>query len=80
MIKVDPKDNYEEGLVLHVVSLVVSSVLAFFPILRMTSKIYVYHWVEKSYHNELLGPSLLHPDEDPQEFLRQAGKTNLSAF
>ena len=43
MIKVDPKDNYEEGLVLHVVSLVVSSVLAFFPILRMTSKIYVYH-------------------------------------
>ena len=42
MIKVDPKTIYEEGLVLHVVcALVVSSVLAFYSILRMTSKIYV---------------------------------------
>ena len=80
MIKVDPKDNYGEGLVLHVVcALVVSSVLAFFPILRMTSKIYVDHG-KKSYHNELLGPSLLHLDEGLQEFLRQAGKKDLSAF
>ena len=44
MNKVDPKPKtiYEEGLVLHVVcALVVSSVLAFYSILRMTSKIYV---------------------------------------
>ena len=37
---VDIDKRQEEGLVMHVVPLVFSPVLAFFPILRMTSKIY----------------------------------------
>ena len=61
---------------MHVVALVLSPVLAFFPILRMTSKIY--RKTTKSYLNEFLGPSPPHPEGGLRVFLLQAGTVRLS--